>query len=318
MCSSQRRFREGFTLVELLVVIAIIGILIGMLLPAVQQVRAAARRVACANNVRQLSLAALNYESAHMEFPNGSQPGGGQAVSWITKILPQIEQNNVANLLPNGIFTAAQIPAGQSVLPVVNCPADDSGLGGQLRPGGNVSRSGWWWNQSLGLTNYKGVLGSNWGWAPYQVEGTGRFSGQMVDLEHGDGVFPRNKVPRFNSPGYNRSKIIYTRISEVQDGTSNTVMFGESLPNWTDDAAWVDDNGTIATMAIPPNLYKTVADRAAIAPDWRISYGFASGHENGINFGRCDGSVQFVTESVSTPIYLALGTIQGGEVSVAF
>ena len=97
---STNRSRSGFTLVELLVVIAIIGILIGMLLPAVQQVREAARRVSCANKIRQLSLAVLNYESAHRTFPL-SQVGPGESdgsggfksgyYSWLVPLLPFVE-----------------------------------------------------------------------------------------------------------------------------------------------------------------------------------------------------------------------------------
>ena len=90
---------RGFTLVELLVVIAIIGILIGMLLPAVQSVREAARRTQCMNNIRQLSLAALNFESAHMHFPSGVLDDDDDLrdalrVGWID-LLPHIEQGNL-------------------------------------------------------------------------------------------------------------------------------------------------------------------------------------------------------------------------------
>ncbi len=86
---------KAFTLVELLVVIAIIGILIGLLLPAVQQVREAARRISCANNVRQFSLAALNYESAHMRFPPGWSTERSIAYAWISYLTPFLEQQNI-------------------------------------------------------------------------------------------------------------------------------------------------------------------------------------------------------------------------------
>ena len=93
--------KRGFTLVELLVVIAIIGILIGMLLPAVQQVREAARRTQCANNIRQISLAALNFESANTRFPSGWQSNdntieGGPGWAWSTELLPFLEQQNLS------------------------------------------------------------------------------------------------------------------------------------------------------------------------------------------------------------------------------
>lgn len=86
---------KAFTLVELLVVIAIIGILIGMLLPAIQQVREAARRISCANNTRQFSLAALNYESAHMRFPPGWSTERSTAYAWIAYLTPFLEQQNI-------------------------------------------------------------------------------------------------------------------------------------------------------------------------------------------------------------------------------
>ena len=102
--------RNAFTLVELLVVIAIIGILIGMLLPAVQQVRESARRIQCGNQIRQISLAMLNYESAHQKFPAGltnnfvTVPPGYQegTFGWGTEILPFVEQMNLYTILaPN-------------------------------------------------------------------------------------------------------------------------------------------------------------------------------------------------------------------------
>ena len=103
-----RMRRSAFTLVELLVVIAIIGILIGMLLPAVQSVREAARRTQCMNNMKQIGLAALNYESAHMHFPttgyvdysvNWTDPSSYADEAWVWgySILPFIEQTNTYN-----------------------------------------------------------------------------------------------------------------------------------------------------------------------------------------------------------------------------
>ncbi|MEL7500583.1 MAG: DUF1559 domain-containing protein [Planctomycetota bacterium] len=303
---SRRKQNAAFTLVELLVVIAIIGILIGMLLPAVQSVREAARRTSCMNNTRQLVLAMHSYESAHEAFPNGQQLTWGQHTTWVIKILPFIEQQNVADQIPRNVFTSAQVPAGQQVMPFLVCPADASGFEGKLSPNGNVLRARWWWNQSLGCTNYKACNGSNWLGAPYQRDGTGRYPGPMIDLEWGDGAFPRNKFNR-------RTEYIDTRFGDLTDGSSNTVAIGESLPNWCDDSAWVDDNGTIATMAIPVNLYKTVESRDPFAGDWRVSYGFASNHLSGSVFGRCDGSAIFVSDAINSDVYYAMGTIQGQE-----
>jgi prepilin-type N-terminal cleavage/methylation domain-containing protein len=304
--------KKGFTLVELLVVIAIIGILVGLLLPAVQAAREAARRMQCSNNLKQIGLALHNYENVFKTFPYGAQYGNGVHTTWIMHILPQIEQQNLYSQLPFLQFRVAQVPVAQVALTPFLCPSDPSGRGGRLASGQNVARSGWWWQNGLGYTNYKGVLGGNWGWGAYIRAGVGRNAGGMVaagtvDLEWGDGVFPRNKW-------YNRARPMTTSFRDMTDGTSNTLAVGETLVNWSDDSCWVDDNGTLATTAIPLNLYKTQTNRSPFAGDWRVSYGFASAHTGGGNFNRCDGSVQFLSDTIDRTIYSGLATIQGGEV----
>ncbi len=120
---------RGFTLVELLVVIAIIGILIGMLLPAVQSVREAARRTQCMNNIRQLSLAALNFESAHMHFPSGVLDDDDDLrdalrVGWID-LLPHIEQGNLYQQydLNSDWKSATNAPLARVEIPIFRCPS---------------------------------------------------------------------------------------------------------------------------------------------------------------------------------------------------
>ena len=127
-------------MVELLVVIAIIGILIGMLLPAVQQVREAARRSQCQNQEKQLTLGLLNYESAHQHFPAGVQAPtvGGQAFCWGALILPQIEQQAIYDLLSQASdsFTnntacdtsvSPNVCYDEEILPIFQCPSDAMG-----------------------------------------------------------------------------------------------------------------------------------------------------------------------------------------------
>lgn len=124
------RRRSAFTLVELLVVIAIIGILIAMLLPAIQSVRSAARRISCANNLRQMSLAVANYETAFQQFPTSFDAPLGQITrgSWSihAKLLPMIEQGNARNLIDVDVDWHEQVDTGIPAFgaPVYSCPSD--------------------------------------------------------------------------------------------------------------------------------------------------------------------------------------------------
>ena len=191
--------RKAFTLVELLVVIAIIGILIGMLLPAVQQVREAARRTQCSNNIRQLSLAAHNFESAFKHFPDPAA-GSLEGYSLISKTLPYVEQLNLQNLIDfeqdllQGLPWAPTInPIYSDVvgtrLPILECPSDD----------GNpmLEENGALWAG----TNYFGNSGT----------ATGVL---YVTSQPTDGIFWRGSRTKFR---------------DMSDGSSNTVLFAETL-----------------------------------------------------------------------------------------
>ena len=183
------RRQNAFTLVELLVVIAIIGILVGLLLPAVQSAREAARRMQCSNNLRQISIALHNHESALKRFPPlGDYVSSGSSVYWSfhTKLLPYCEQANLQNLIDFKLPISQQPDVAKVRVPYLLCPSE---LNDRERPDGNFTHY---------PLNYAGNVGL---WHIYQPP-----VGQST------GVFQVNKP---------------TSVSEITDGLSNTVGIAE-------------------------------------------------------------------------------------------
>ena len=320
------RQRCGFTLIELLVVIAIIAVLIALLVPAVQKVRETAARAQRQNNLKQLALACHSYADAQGTlprngtalFPNTSHGGGGQPGtgccgiaaphwSWIARVLPYIEQNTIAKQagVPDGYMNASDTVRAMlaSVLPVLSCPSDTS-------PRTRTDAADIGAAAVMGVTSYKGVAGANWGAdyyptdsnfsTPYRNIGT---NGSYNGLERGDGIFWRGDV-RFGN----------LKLIHITDGTSNTFMIGEDLPELILWNAWAYSNGCTATCAIPPNVGVTIPPLGTgNRGDWPTRYSFRSRHAGGLNFALADGSVRFVSESIPLQVYRALATIKGGE-----
>ncbi len=253
--------RRGFTLVELLVVIAIIGILVGLLLPAVQAAREAARRMQCSNNVKQISLGLLNYESTYKRLPSimtgtGHMTGAGSAAgtqrglySPAYAILPFIEQtslyNNINSHGPKQQGTQpfdTGNPHLKNVLPFLNCPSD----AGDIDP----FQAG----RTLGLNSYGFCIGDNY--AASQIlspeeRATESLAIQKLPLTH-RGVFSRYR---------------YTSLAELSDGTSNTVMVSErSRPhNQNSRGGAVVIAGTTATV-VPLSCRAQWGTNAYITP----------------------------------------------------
>jgi prepilin-type N-terminal cleavage/methylation domain-containing protein/prepilin-type processing-associated H-X9-DG protein len=329
---------RAFTLIELLVVIAIIAVLIGLLLPAVQKVREAANRARCSNNLKQLALGCVNYHDVFSSLPrNGSQFNlrqshdktvfssmpfnesgtgccglGAPHWSWIARLFQQIEQDNLyhqGGIPTNNMNQNAMTVAVLAIdLKVLTCPSD---LSPRLRTT-SANADG----KTAAVTNYKGVSGANWGADFYPLANELNFStgyrnpgtnGSYNGLEKGDGIFWRADIRKGN-----------LRITDITDGTSNTFMIGEDVPEMILWNEWSHANGANGTCAIPPNTGITIGTPKLGPSDngnWPDRYSFRSRHPGGLQFALADGSARFIGDSIPLQTYRALATIRGGEVA---
>ena len=268
---NSKRNRAGFTLVELLVVIAIIGILVGMLLPAVQQVREAARRSSCANNMRQRGLALHNYESAHQPFPpgfsstptsNGNVPAGtyidpetwnaAPGWGWAAYLLPYLEASNIHDSIDfqQPIWTDEHQELVQNQVPSFLCPSSS----GDDQPFTVVDEDMNPWSPDgsdsivLGRSHYVASHGQESAWgseAGASIEGetfTDIYSSSTATVQI------KGDVSRVaDGPFYRNSE---TRISEVTDGTTSTIFLGEHSSALS-DKTWV---GVVPSATVHPRI----------------------------------------------------------------
>jgi len=310
MATRRVRQRPAFTLVELLVVITIIGLLLGLLLPAVQAAREAARRTQCTNNLKQLGLALLNYESAFRTLPPGSRVPNQAAIeiglSWHVSILPYIEENGLFETInprfgPAGEFRS---PADSTIVDGFNCPSALSGPTDSL------------------VANYAGVMGA------------GRNNHQVVtEDETGCGYYYTDGVLYPSS---------HIQIRHIVDGTSHTMALGErsyvSYPQgngrqviggiWMDGAFFVGSPSQRMCAISTKNLNrpingnratseyfvgdKSVPAAARVLPLNDVYFG--SDHSGGAQFTFVDGSVHFLSENTEFILLQDLATRNGSEV----
>jgi prepilin-type N-terminal cleavage/methylation domain-containing protein/prepilin-type processing-associated H-X9-DG protein len=315
-CLARQRQEPGFTLIELLVVIAIIGVLIALLLPAVQKVREAAHRTQCANNLKQIALACHAYADASgclpvnryayldkpdeygsiWANPNWNTGQDSRTWSFLAVILPFLEQDNLFRQgdIPRSTLKSSGV--ADRTIKTYLCPSDRA-----YSAGPQVQNTIYTDDLRCGLTNYKGVMGSNFDWGVWYNPGTGCictpawWSGDNDPWANGDGILLAcsYQCPR--------------RFSHITDGMSNTFLIGEDSWNVNTDggSTWAGSIGATATCAIPPNL------RAVT--DWTTMFGFRSSHPGGVQFAFADGSVRFISDAIPLGVYRALGTMAGGE-----
>ncbi len=329
--------RRGFTLVELLVVIAIIGILVSLLLPAVQAAREAARRMKCSNNLKQYGLALHNYHDTFNSLPPGgvwntqSADWNVRNMSWHARVLPYIEQQTIYDKI-NWTTSNAPIPGGgaiggnvgwdsiadpsgrrirQTPLPYANCPSDETG---PLDIDTN-------WAQ----TSYCGSLGSQWCGSANgscNIFATGGVHHEALpwNAEHGNTWRKQDLSGIFCRMGTDGRM----NLSAILDGTSNVIMVGEILPACHDHTAGMwHYNGmgnAHASTSVPINTLTTCATNQQDATNrrypfpqcfaksnWNLSWGFRSRHKAGAQFVFVDGSVQFLTSTMDYATYQYLG-----------
>jgi len=312
------RRRHGFTLVELLVVIAIIGVLVALLLPAVQAARAAARRSQCANNLKQLGLGAQIYHSAHQEFPPGSERDKAARAgnfkdprfSPHARLLPYTEQQSLYDQLQFDLSWEDDVHqvVREADVPFFRCPSTP-----ETESAYYYRRGGWIAGPGEAISHYLGVMG-----AKGFVVGASRASRRRYemdpDLPTGHGGNARNGIMLHFDIGDS-----FIPAARVTDGLSQTLLMGEMAWDIGEFEAWLgglspgwSNSMTTKNVAYPLNSYRF--DRAL---NTRLinDTSFGSHHPSrGAHFVLADASVHFINEDIELDILKSMASRDNAEI----
>jgi prepilin-type N-terminal cleavage/methylation domain-containing protein len=314
--------RSGFTLIELLVVITIIGVLVGLLLPAVQSAREASRRLQCTNQLKQIGLALHNYEQCHGCFPPGcvvsvlggtsslnfdpwseaaSNTSGMHGHSWMLQILSFFEQSDLFDAWNFSKSVVGNATVSQRNIPGFYCPSRRRAL----RTGdADIMLVATW---TGGGTDYGGCLSAGDGWSNYFKKSDHHIFTNAITAEN----WHYRKLIGVFSPN------VSTRCSDITDGLSNTIMVGEmqrlndpSHSQQVSEDGWA--LGGVATLfTTAKREYGGKSQIGGLNNNFFESAG--SDHVGGANFGMADSSVHFLGDSIDHQIYYYLGARADGQ-----
>lgn len=338
---------KGFTLVELLVVIAIIGMLVGLLLPAVQQAREAARVMQCSNNLKNLGLAALNIESSSRSFPSAGygylwvgDPDAGldekQPASWCYTLLPALEQNALFQLSSDGDVpekpsttqTSGAKTLMETPLPIFHCPSRRTPKLYETRPNVGLRNGGTMPSQST-KCDYAASAGT-------YNSGSGIWSYNGPTTSDVAGYRANKNWPSYSS---NHTGVTYifskTAVGAIRDGLSNTYLYGEkflepelyesmyvgsSICGANDYSHWCGSDAEVLRSTFGGTYSGTTFTRSSSArpplqdrAGYRGVYQFGSAHAGAVGMVLCDGSVQRVSYSVDAEIHQCHGDRADGK-----
>jgi len=288
-----RLVHKGFTLVELLVVIAIIGVMVGLLLPAVQQAREAARRMQCSNHLKQLSLALHNYHDIYNGFPPAAMDGTGK-IGVMARLLPYIEQQSLFEQVRYDGNYVQNLPMAKTRVATFLCPSGPQER--SPRPDepdaytthyyGNAGPVGL--NPLTGQEYRRDTSRENASFGEYAIEGVFLLRGQ-------------------------------TSFRDITDGTTNTLGIGEiSYQSYPFFRAWSRglyySGGGVALLDTKNHKWPINAAKKGGLTMTFNNGGYGSEHPGGATFGMMDGSVRFITESIDMAAYRGAASCGAGEV----